>query len=87
MSAAQVYKIDVARNLVYLLGSVPGPQGGVVRMVDGTKASSAEQLDALYDLPMPTWLPSGEEGEQGADEPTEIIMPLGAVDPLQMSDI
>ncbi len=56
-------------------------------MVDGTKASSAAQLDALYDLPMPTWLPSGEEGEAGADAPTEIIMPLGAVDPLQMSDI
>ena len=54
----QVYKIDVQRNLVYLLGAVPGPQGGVVRMVDSKKATTNQQLSAMYDLPLPTWLVS-----------------------------
>lgn len=52
----QVYKIDVQRNLVYLLGAVPGPQGGIVRMVDSKKATTNQQLSAMYDLPLPTWL-------------------------------
>jgi hypothetical protein len=52
----QVYKIDVQRNLVYLLGAVPGPQGGIVRMVDSKKATTNQQMSAMYDLPLPTWL-------------------------------
>lgn len=53
----QVYKVDVQRNLVYLRGCVPGPQGGIVRVTDSRKASTCEQMESMYDLPVPTWLP------------------------------
>ena len=105
----QVYKIDTERNLVYLLGAVPGPQGGIVRMVDSKKATTAEQMEALYDLPMPTWVvrvclrpfffykpdQAGlnhvslfwcAQGEEEGDV-AEVLMPLGAVDPLRMDGI
>ena len=52
----QVYKIDTARDIVYLRGSVPGPQGSIIRLMDSKKASTREQLDAVYDLPIPTWI-------------------------------
>lgn len=49
--------MDVQRNLVYLRGCVPGPQGGIVRVTDSRKASTCAQMESMYDLPVPTWLP------------------------------
>lgn len=84
----QVYKIDVVRQLLYLKGAVPGPGGGIVRVVDGRKGDRAEQIDALYDLPMPTWIPelNGPVWD-GEDDGKELIAPLGPEDPLAMTDI
>ena len=45
-------------------------------------AGLAWQVDALYDLPLPTWLDAAH-GDVGDGE---VIMPLGAVDPLAMLD-
>ena len=56
----QVYKIDTQRDLVFVLGSVPGPQGSIVRVVDSRKASTKEQTEAIYDLPVPTMLAAHE---------------------------
>ena len=52
-----MYKIDAQRDLVFVLGSVPGPQGSILRIVDSRKASTRQQNEAIYDLPVPTMVP------------------------------
>ncbi|PNW88273.1 hypothetical protein CHLRE_01g022250v5 [Chlamydomonas reinhardtii] len=54
-----VYKVDAARNLVYLRGQVPGPVGRSVFLRDSRLASPA--LRASWGLPFPTHVPSAEE--------------------------
>ena len=64
------------RDLVFVRGSVPGPQGGIIRMVDSRKASTIEQADAIYDLPLPTMF------EAPLQTTPDLIVPLRATDPL-----
>jgi len=56
MQNLEVYKIDNARNLVYVRGHVPGVAGGFVRIQDAVKGPKFPS-----DPPFPTFVPSGEE--------------------------
>uniref|UniRef100_A0AAV1U669 Large ribosomal subunit protein uL3m n=1 Tax=Peronospora matthiolae TaxID=2874970 RepID=A0AAV1U669_9STRA len=65
-----IAKIDVDRNLLYVKGSVPGNNGGIVRVTDARKKKPE------VPLPYPTFtLPDGET------LPAEILAPHGDVDP------
>ncbi|CAG9318945.1 unnamed protein product [Blepharisma stoltei] len=48
-----IYKIDSARNLIYIKGSVPGNIGGVVRITDAFK----DKKKQYRKLPFPTFVP------------------------------
>lgn len=63
-------KVDTERNLLYVKGSVPGNNGGVVRVTDARK----KKLSAA--LPYPTFI-AGE----GIEVPAEIMAPHGELDP------
>ncbi|CAH0485143.1 unnamed protein product [Peronospora farinosa] len=65
-----IAKIDVERNLIYVKGSVPGNNGGIVRVTDARK----KKLEAP--LPYPTFVPA-----EGEALPSEIVAPHGDVDP------
>lgn len=68
----QVVKIDPARNLLYLRGSVPGNKGGMVRVTDARKKT----LDTPP--PFPTYFASSD-GENSQ----EMMKPKGDIDPLK----
>ncbi|CAI5745843.1 unnamed protein product [Peronospora destructor] len=65
-----IAKIDVARNLIYVKGSVPGNNGGIVRVTDARKKKSEAPL------PYPTFIPA-----EGEALPSEVLAPHGDVDP------
>lgn len=65
-----IVKIDPARNLLYVRGSVPGNKGGMVRVTDARKKKLATPP------PFPTYIPSDNE------EMNEIMAPVGDNDPL-----
>lgn len=58
----QIYKIDVARDLVFLRGSIPGNNGGFVTMQDARR----KNWDVSNPPPYPTHVPS--ENEEHFDE-------------------
>ncbi|CAO2203049.1 unnamed protein product [Urochloa humidicola] len=72
-----VYQIDPARNLLYLKGQVPGPQGSFVFVKD----SIFKKPDTAM-LPFPTYFT--QEGEPEGLEP--LIADLGDVDPFMAAD-
>ncbi|CAL4950766.1 unnamed protein product [Urochloa decumbens] len=72
-----VYQIDPARNLLYLKGQVPGPQGSFVFVKD----SIFKKPDTAL-LPFPTYFT--QEGEPEGLEP--LIADLGDVDPFMAAD-
>ncbi|ETM53488.1 50S ribosomal protein L3 [Phytophthora nicotianae] len=65
-----IAKIDVDRNLIYVKGSVPGNNGGIVRVTDARKKKPEAPL------PYPTFLAS-----EGEALPSEVLAPHGDVDP------
>ncbi|KAG7388361.1 54S ribosomal protein L3 [Phytophthora boehmeriae] len=65
-----IAKIDVERNLLYVKGSVPGNNGGIVRITDARKKKPTEPL------PYPTFL-AGKDTAL----PSEILAPHGEQDP------
>ena len=65
-----IAKIDVDRNLLYVKGSVPGNNGGIVRVTDARKKKPAAPL------PYPTFIPV-----DGETLPAEMLAPHGDVDP------
>lgn len=65
-----IAKIDVERNLIYVKGSVPGNNGGIVRVTDARK----KKLD--LSLPYPTFVRAKDEAL-----PSEILAPHGDFDP------
>lgn len=65
-----VVKIDTKRNLLYVKGSVPGANGGIVRVTDARKKKPTVAL------PYPTYIPA-----EGEEVPDEIMAPHGDVDP------
>lgn len=69
-----LYKIDTARNLLYVKGSVPGRKGNFVRISDARD----EDWSKVEEPPFPTYFP-----EDGVDFPLELIAPKGDKDPLR----
>ena len=65
-----IAKIDVDRNLLYVKGSVPGNNGGIVRVTDARKKKPAAPL------PYPTFI-----SVDGETLPAEMLAPHGDVDP------
>ncbi|OEL33945.1 50S ribosomal protein L3-2, chloroplastic [Dichanthelium oligosanthes] len=72
-----VYQIDPARNLLYLKGQVPGPEGSFVFVKDSIYKKPDTAL-----LPFPTYFT--QEGEPEVLEP--LIADLGEVDPFMAAD-
>ncbi|EMS53566.1 50S ribosomal protein L3-2, chloroplastic [Triticum urartu] len=72
-----VYQIDPARNLLYLKGQVPGPQGSFLFVKDSIYKKPDRAL-----LPFPTYF--SQEGELEDMEP--LIADLGDVDPFMAAD-
>lgn len=72
-----VYQIDPARNLLYLKGQVPGPQGSFLFVKDSIYKKPDRAL-----LPFPTYF--SQEGESEDMEP--LIADLGDVDPFMAAD-
>ncbi|GFR48051.1 hypothetical protein Agub_g9885 [Astrephomene gubernaculifera] len=54
-----VYKVDAARNLVYVRGQVPGPVGRSVLLRDSRLAPARQR--ATWGLPFPTHIPTAEQ--------------------------
>ena len=57
----EVYKVDTARNLLYVRGCVPGHKGSVVRVQDTKKWWKGAQRNVLEQLPFPTFFKEDEE--------------------------
>lgn len=68
-----LYKIDTARNLLYVKGAVPGRNGGFVRVADA-RDEKWKKVDAP---PFPTYLPDPE-----VEVPLELFAPAETTDPL-----
>ncbi|CAN0841035.1 50S ribosomal protein L3-2, mitochondrial [Linum grandiflorum] len=72
-----IYKIDPARNLIWVKGQVPGAEGNFVFLKD-----TVYKKPEISMLPFPTYLP--EEGEEEQLEP--LVADLGEVDPFMLGD-
>eukprot|EP00466_Bigelowiella_natans_P004523 jgi/Bigna1/58233/fgenesh1_pm.66_\ len=68
----QIFKIDVKRSLLYLKGSVPGNNGGFLKIRDALKRPFHEETPP----PFPTYV-----AEEGAEIQGEIELPLSEKDP------
>ncbi|XP_050218759.1 50S ribosomal protein L3-2, mitochondrial [Mercurialis annua] len=74
-----VYKIDPARNLMWVRGQVPGPEGSFVFIKDAVYKKAD-----ISSLPFPTYLRAEDEEE---DDTSEILSAdLGEVDPFMAAD-
>jgi large subunit ribosomal protein L3 len=71
-----IAKIDVERNLIYVKGSVPGNNGGIVRVTDARKKKPEAPL------PYPTFVSAGDDALPSA----EIMAPHGDLDPYHYDD-
>jgi len=71
----QVFRIDVTNNVLYVLGSVPGPKRGFIRVRDALKKPLP------LPPPFPTFIPPADETP--ATKPDEIWLPVGE-DPLSV---
>ncbi|KAL3657846.1 hypothetical protein V7S43_017225 [Phytophthora oleae] len=65
-----IAKIDVERNLIYVKGSVPGNNGGIIRVTDARKKTPEAPL------PYPTFM-----AVEGDALPKEVLAPHGDADP------
>ncbi|PNH08117.1 50S ribosomal protein L3-2, chloroplastic [Tetrabaena socialis] len=74
-----VYKVDAARNVLYVRGQVPGPAGKSLFLRDSRLAAPA--LRATWGLPFPTHVPSAE-AEAAAPAPGDVT---AAPDPAAVS--
>ncbi|KAF4350530.1 hypothetical protein F8388_014991, partial [Cannabis sativa] len=73
-----VYKIDPARNLMWLRGQVPGAEGNFVFIKD-----AVYKKPDISQLPFPTYFPAEDE-ETAELEP--LVADLGEVDPFMVAD-
>lgn len=70
----RVVKIDTERSLLYIMGNVPGPTTGVVRVRDAVKKIERQ----VWDLHYPTYVPGMADGQY--DEQLQ-VWDGGKVDP------
>lgn len=73
-----IYKIDPARNLMWVRGPVPGAEGNFVFIKD-----AFSKKPEINQLPFPTYI-SPEDEDESKLEPLEAD--LGVVDPFMMAD-
>lgn len=71
----QIFKIDPARDLVFVKGSVPGHKGNWVSIRDANR----DNPEHILHKPFPTFFARGDDDE---DHSGELLMPKGEVDPL-----
>jgi large subunit ribosomal protein L3 len=85
----RVVKVDRGRNLLYVIGSVPGNKGAFVEVRDAVKKplwSTGKVLDGLDRPPLPTF--ACDEAVDGCGASGhEVFMPLPDSDPLLPEDI
>jgi len=70
---SKIYKIDTSRNLIFLLGSIPGANGSWVLLRDAAKLKFKSEEDAPC---FPTYT-----ADPDVDEPAELVMPREGSDP------
>eukprot|EP00472_Partenskyella_glossopodia_P008466 CAMPEP_0197535692 /NCGR_PEP_ID=MMETSP1318-20131121/51371_1 /TAXON_ID=552666 /ORGANISM="Partenskyella glossopodia, Strain RCC365" /LENGTH=270 /DNA_ID=CAMNT_0043093341 /DNA_START=77 /DNA_END=889 /DNA_ORIENTATION=+ len=70
--ACKIYKIDVKRNLLYVLGSLPGKKGGFLNIRDAQFRPHSEENPP----PFPSFV-----AREGEETPEELFMPLEEKDP------
>lgn len=66
------------RDVLYVVGAVPGSPGTFVRVVDAVKGP---YFPEGRPVPRPTYLPSGQQ--EGKEEEGEVFMPLPEGDALK----
>ncbi|KAG8469053.1 hypothetical protein KFE25_007571 [Diacronema lutheri] len=74
----QLYRVDPARNLLFVLGSFPGASGAVVRVTDSKKGVVP---DGVPRPPFPTYFPREDDAEVDAEA---LTMDMGTADPLHI---
>jgi len=60
-----IFRLDTARNLIYVAGHVPGPKGRYVRIIDAKKRTGTLHNGMPLKLPWPTYTPTPEDAEKG----------------------
>jgi len=65
-----IYKVDAARNLLFVVGAVPGYAGNYVRIQDAVRKRWAVETPP----PFPTFIPP--DGEKPEDRAKELIAPI-----------
>jgi len=68
----KIYKIDVKRSLLFLKGSVPGVNGGLLKIRDSLKRPFSPESPP----PFPTYVHM-----EGEETPDELVIPLEEKDP------
>ena len=82
---ARVLKIDAGRNLIYVIGQVPGQKGSYCKIRDAVKGPGfgnvKKRLTVDREVPWPLFV--GEEGVDGTGvKGVEEWMPKSDIDPL-----
>jgi len=75
-----VYKVDVPRNLLFLVGSVPGGSGDIVKVRDAVRGVG---LPGGARPPFPTFI-GDRQGDEGEDAGHELVMDFGDTDPYRV---
>ena len=80
----EVYKVDTERNLIYVIGSVPGNKGGTVKVSDTKKwwKKSQRKLMNIKPLPFPTFF---HEDIHSSEKDGVIVRQPSLLDPLDFS--
>ena len=76
-----VYKINVAHNLVFLKGTIPGSRGSFVRLSDAKLKPFLSKKGCRTPPPFPTFLPGDPIDDADAEE---LVVPKRDDDPLVM---
>ena len=76
-----VYKINVAHNLVFLKGTIPGSKGSFVRLSDAKLKPFLSKKGCRTPPPFPTFLPGDPIDDADAEE---LVVPKRDDDPLVM---
>lgn len=78
-----VYKIDPARNLMWVKGQVPGAEGNFVFIKDAVYKNPIKDENIVKQLPFPTYFISEEEN---TSELEPLVADAGDIDPFMVAD-
>eukprot|EP00468_Gymnochlora_sp_CCMP2014_P013801 CAMPEP_0167755658 /NCGR_PEP_ID=MMETSP0110_2-20121227/8951_1 /TAXON_ID=629695 /ORGANISM="Gymnochlora sp., Strain CCMP2014" /LENGTH=282 /DNA_ID=CAMNT_0007641679 /DNA_START=45 /DNA_END=893 /DNA_ORIENTATION=- len=68
----QIFKIDVEKSLLFILGAIPGANGGILKIRDARKRPFSPENPP----PFPTFVAT-----EGEEIPDDLVMPLSEKDP------